>query len=106
LPSLTRARPFNKEATVPDEQVQVGELRVTSAGNIYMLEKVQGPWRIVKRLGRAISLCPLQLMEGPLWDECMPYRWHASQWEEGIPLFKDALCGNTQGYAHFGINAP
>lgn len=74
--------------------VTIGERRVTSAGNVYELVRADGEWRSVKRVAKADG--------GPCWDAGMVYRWHSSQWEEGLPL----VDGPTEGYPHFGVFMP
>lgn len=76
--------------------VQLGEVRVTSAGNVMRLERVDGPWRHVRRIG--IHGEP----DRELWDADVVYRWHASQWEGQIPL----RGGPTDGYPHYGVFCP
>lgn len=77
--------------------VQIGELRHSSAGNVYRLERIDGEWRYVRRVAKDAAF-----EGGPLWDADILHRWHANQWEEQLPL----VGGDTTGYPHFGIFAP
>ena len=80
-----------------DGPVHVRELRHTSAGNVYRLERIEGEWRYVKRVRTRHGNSPSRE-----WDADVTYRWHSSQWEEGIPL----LNGPTAEYPHFGVSSP
>ncbi len=72
----------------------IGEQRYTSAGNVYRLERIEGEWRYVRRVSNGDG--------NRTWDAEIMYRWHSSQWEEGIPL----VGSNPNAYPHFGIFAP
>ena len=75
-------------------ELTVGELRCSSAGNVYKLERIDGEWRHVRRVANGTGQ--------ELWDADVVYRWHSSQWEEGLPL----VGGDTSGYPHFGKFIP
>jgi hypothetical protein len=79
-----------------DVRPVVGELRHTSAGNVYRLERIEGEWRYVRRVSNGTGGA------GVLWDAGVVYRWHAQQWEEGLPL----VGGDTSGCPHFGLFMP
>lgn len=66
------------------------EKRHTSAGNVFELVRVDGPWRYVKRVSNGTG--------GALWDADVVYRWHECQWES-IPLVGE----DTSAYPHFGV---
>jgi hypothetical protein len=74
--------------------ITIGELRHTSAGNVFRLEGIDGEYRRVRRISNGTNR--------PLWDADIVYRWHSSQWEEGIPL----VGGDTGEYPHFGHFTP
>lgn len=76
----------------------IGELRVTSAGNVFRLERMQGEWRYVRRVSTG-TLLGNRLDH---WDKDVVYRWHACQWEEGIPLLES----DKSEWPHFGVFAP
>ena len=67
----------------------IGEQRHSSAGNRYQLERINGPWRYVRRLNGG-------------WDKDVIYRWHASQWEEQLPLVGES----GADYPFFGLFIP
>ncbi len=71
--------------------VQVGELRHTSAGNVYRLERVQGERRYVRRVSNGTGARP--------WDADVVWCWHAQQWEEQLPLVGE----DTSTFPHFGV---
>jgi hypothetical protein len=75
-------------------QVQVGEVRHTSAGNQFRLERIDGAWRHVRRIANGIG--------SQLWDADVLYRWHASQWEEQIPLLGE----DTSSFPCFSLFIP
>lgn len=77
----------------PTDTVTLGELRHTSAGNVYRLERIDGHWRYVRRVSNGTG--------GPLWDADVVYRWSACQWEEQLPL----VGGDTSEYPHHGTFA-
>lgn len=72
------------------QSVQVGELRHTSAGNVYRLERIDGERRYVRRVSNGTG-------EGAVLE-----RWMAYHWEEGIPL----VGADTSEYPHFGVFSP
>lgn len=76
---------------------RIGELRHTSAGNVYRLERMDGEKRYVRRVAAGPNVPDMEL-----WDRGVVYCWHSSQWEEGIPL----LNGDTSEYPHFGVFVP
>jgi hypothetical protein len=76
-----------------DEAV-VGEVRHSSAGNVYRLERIKGERRGVRRISNGTG--------GKLWDADVLWWWHASQWEAQLPL----VGGSTAGYPHFGVFIP
>lgn len=67
--------------------IKVGELRHTSAGNVFRLERIDGPWRMVRRTNHGA------------WDADVLYRWHATQWEEQLPIAGE----DTSDYPFFGL---
>lgn len=78
------------------ERPTIGETRHTSAGNVFRLDRIEGPWRFVRRIADGTG------RSEPLWDADITYRWHASQWEEGIPL----VDGDASEFPHFGVFIP
>lgn len=76
------------------ETPTVGECRVTSAGNVYRLDRIDGRWRYVRRVAADGS--------AELWDRDVTWRWSACQWEEGIPL----VDGPKDEYPAWGHFAP
>jgi hypothetical protein len=70
----------------------VGELRRTSAGNIFRLEEFDG---VNSCLVRRVGIVGQPDRE--LWDADMTYRWSFCQWES-IPL----LGADTSDYPFFG----
>jgi hypothetical protein len=76
-------------------QFQLGELRHTSAGNIYRLEEFDGRNRVgVRRV--AIVGQP----DRELWDNDVVYHWDYCQWDS-LPLV-----GDESTEPSFGIFAP
>ncbi len=71
--------------------VHIGEERHSSAGNVYRLERIDGPWRYVRRVSNGTGEA--------LWDAKVVYRWSACQWEGQLPLVGE----DTSSYPAFGL---
>lgn len=72
--------------------IAVGELRHTSAGNVYRLERIDGERRFVRHIKAAP---PFDLLNGV-------QEWRSFHWEEQLPL----VGGDTSEYPHFGVFVP
>lgn len=69
----------------------VGELRHTSCGNVYRLERADGNRRYVRRVSNGVP-------GATLWDaDVVVYCWDACQWES-IPLVGE----DVRDYPAFG----
>ncbi len=73
------------------DRAEVGELRHSSCGNVYRLERIDGQWRHVRRISNGTGQAP--------WDADTTWKWHSCQWEGQLPL----VGGDTSGYPAFGI---
>ena len=79
-------------------EFNLGELRHTSAGNVFRLEEFYGRSHVGVR---RVAIIGDEREALDLWDHDIVYRWSLCQWES-IPLVGE----DTSEYPQFGVFAP